>query len=165
MTHYLPPMFRFYLIRFQLNADFPSQFCIFTVKSSSITQRLFSQETSFKKSTNPSAFFPRKTIGLNNSFTLIENNFRFFEIVKLRFKVTVHYDIFSKYTPCKNFKIFKKSCKQVSKIEIFQNFALKKEKKRKETLHLCRRVTHSSFMPSFYSSLMSTLLIQNTNGC
>ena len=53
MCHILPHItFRFYLIGFQLNAD------------------------AFKKSKNPSAFV-RKTIGSNNSFTLIENDFRF----------------------------------------------------------------------------------------
>ena len=47
-----------------------------TVKSPTITQRPVSQENAFKKSKNLSAFF-RITIGSNNSFTLIENIFRF----------------------------------------------------------------------------------------
>ena len=69
--------FHFNLIDFQLHTDFPSQFCIFfTVKSSSVTQRSVSQEKAFKKSKNPSPFF-RRTIGSNNSFTLIKNNFCF----------------------------------------------------------------------------------------
>ena len=69
--------FRFNLIDFQLNTDFPSQFAgFFTVKSPSVTQRSVSQENAFKKSKNPSPFF-RKTVGSNNSFTLIENNFWF----------------------------------------------------------------------------------------
>ena len=59
-----------------LNTDFPSQFCEFTVKQPSVTQISVSQENAFKKSNNPSPFF-RKTIGSNNSFTLIENNFMF----------------------------------------------------------------------------------------
>ena len=42
--------FRFYLIYVQLNTDFPSQFCIFTVKSPSATQRSVSQENAYKKS-------------------------------------------------------------------------------------------------------------------
>ena len=42
--------FRFNLIDFQLNADFPSQFCVFTVKSPSVTQRSVSQENAYKKS-------------------------------------------------------------------------------------------------------------------
>ena len=40
--------FRFNLIDFQLNTDFPSQFCVFTVKSSSVTQRSVSQENAKK---------------------------------------------------------------------------------------------------------------------
>ena len=70
-SDYLPyTTFRFYLISFQLNTDFPSQFCVFTVKSFSVTQRSVSQENAFEKSKHPSPF--RKTIGLNNSFTLVE---------------------------------------------------------------------------------------------
>ena len=43
--------FRFNLIYFQLNTDFPSQFCVFfTVKSPSLTQRSVSQENAYKKS-------------------------------------------------------------------------------------------------------------------
>ena len=54
--------FRFNLIDFQLNTDFPSIFWFFTVKSSCVTQRSVSQENAFKKSKNPSSFF-RRTIG------------------------------------------------------------------------------------------------------
>ena len=65
------------LIDFQLNTDFPSQcYVFFTVESPSVPQRSFSQENASEKSKIPS-LFPRKTIGSNNSFTLIENNFRF----------------------------------------------------------------------------------------
>ena len=42
--------FRFNLIDFQLNTDFPSQFVFFTVKSPSVTQRSVSQENAYKKS-------------------------------------------------------------------------------------------------------------------
>ena len=42
--------FRFNLIDFQINADFPSQFCVFSVKSPSVTQRWVSQENAYKKS-------------------------------------------------------------------------------------------------------------------
>ena len=49
--------FRFNFINFQLNTYFPSQFCVFTVKSPSVTQRSVSQENAFKKSRNPSPFF------------------------------------------------------------------------------------------------------------
>ena len=41
---------RFNLINFQLNTDFPFQFCVFTAKSPSVTQRLVSQENAYKKS-------------------------------------------------------------------------------------------------------------------
>ena len=67
--------FRFYLIDVQLNTDFPSQFCVFTAKSPSVTQRSISPENVLKRQ-KPVAFF-RKTTGSNNYFTLIENNFRF----------------------------------------------------------------------------------------
>ena len=57
MTHncdYLPHTFRFI---FQLDTDFPFQFCVFiTVKSPSVTQRSVFQENVFKK---------RKTYRLN----------------------------------------------------------------------------------------------------
>ena len=59
---------------------FPFPICVFTVKQRSVTQRWVSQENDFKKSKNPSPFFPlffRKVIVSNNSFTLIKNNFRF----------------------------------------------------------------------------------------
>ena len=43
--------FRFNLIDFQLNTNFPSQFYVFfTVKSPSVTQRSVSQENAYKKS-------------------------------------------------------------------------------------------------------------------
>ena len=49
--------FRFNLIDFQLNTDFPSQFCgLFTVKSPSVTQRSVSQENAYKKELKPVAF-------------------------------------------------------------------------------------------------------------
>ena len=78
--------FFFYLINFQLNTDFPPQFCIFRVKSLSITSRSFSQENSFKKSKNLLAFL-LKTIGSNNCFTLIENSFQVFETAKFESKI------------------------------------------------------------------------------
>ena len=53
--------FRFNLIDFQLNTDFPSQFCVFTLKSRSVTQRSVSQDNAFKKSKTPSPLF-RSTI-------------------------------------------------------------------------------------------------------
>ena len=44
---------------------------------------------------NRSPFF-RKNIGSNNSFTLIENNFKFLKIAKFEFKLTVHYGLWGK---------------------------------------------------------------------
>ena len=41
---------RFNLIDFQLNTDFSSQFCVFILKSPSVTQRSVSQENAYKKS-------------------------------------------------------------------------------------------------------------------
>ena len=67
---------RFNLIDFQLNTETLPNFAFFTVKSTSVTQRSVSQENAYKKSLNPSPFL-HKTIGSDNSFTLIENNFRF----------------------------------------------------------------------------------------
>ena len=54
----------------------PTNFAFFTVKSPSVNQRSVSLENTFKKNKTPSPLF-RKTIGSNNYFTLIENNFRF----------------------------------------------------------------------------------------
>ena len=42
--------FRFNLIDFQLNTNFPSQYALFTVKSPSVTQRSVCQENAYKKS-------------------------------------------------------------------------------------------------------------------
>ena len=58
-----------------MQISFPN-FIFFTVKSLSVTQILVSQENAFKRSKNPSAFLG-KTIGSNNSFTLVKRNFRF----------------------------------------------------------------------------------------
>ena len=57
--------------------DDDDEFCVFTAKSPSVTQRSVSQENAFKKSKTRRLFFFRKIIGSNSSFTLIENNFRF----------------------------------------------------------------------------------------
>ena len=96
---YLPHtrFLRFCLIIFRLNTDFPFQFCVFTVKSPNVTQRSDFQDKAFKKSKNLLPFF-RKTIGSNNSFSLIENIIRFFKIAKFEFKVTVHYGLWTKDT-------------------------------------------------------------------
>ena len=102
VIHHIP-----FLIDFQLKYGFPFPILrFFIVKSPSITLRLVSQENAFKKSKNLSLFFsPAKLIGSNNSFTLIENNFRFFKIAKFEFKVTVHHGVWAKCTqmwPLKN---------------------------------------------------------------
>ena len=88
--------FCFNQIDFQLYTDFPLQFCVFFFSSKSliVTQRSISQEIAFKKSKYPSPFL-YKTTDLNNSFTLIENNFRFFKIVKFEFKATAHYGLWT----------------------------------------------------------------------
>ena len=59
-----------------MQISLPNFFLFLIVKSPSITQRPVSQENAFKKSKNLFTFL-RKTIGSNNYFTLIENNFRF----------------------------------------------------------------------------------------
>ena len=74
--------FRLNLIDLQLNTDFPFQFCVFTVKSPSVTQRSVSQENAFKQSKTLSPFL-RRTIGSNNSFTLIVNNLWFLRLRSL----------------------------------------------------------------------------------
>ena len=66
----------------------------FTVKSPSVTHRLVSQEMLVKRA-KPIAFFSRNTIGSNNSFTLIENNFRFLRLWSLN---SIHYGLWAKCT-------------------------------------------------------------------
>ena len=66
--------FCFYLINFSVKYRFPFPIlCFLPKKSPNVTQGLVSQENAFKKSKNllPFFFFC-KTIGSNNSFTLIE---------------------------------------------------------------------------------------------
>ena len=88
----------FLLNRFSVKCRFPfPNLHIFTPKSPSVTQRSVSQENAYKKSKNPSPFL-RKTIGSNNSFTLIENDLRFLKIAKFEFKVTVHFSLWVKCT-------------------------------------------------------------------
>ena len=68
---YLPhTRFRFYLIKYQLDTDFPSRFCVFTVKSPSVTQRSVFKKMLLKRAKTRRLFFS-KTIGSYNSFTLI----------------------------------------------------------------------------------------------
>ena len=73
--------FRFNLIDIHLIQVFLPNFAFFYRQITRVAQRLVSQENTFKKSKNPSPFFFslffRRAIGLNNSFTLIENNIWF----------------------------------------------------------------------------------------
>ena len=71
--------------------DSLSKICVFLiVKLPRVTQKSVPQENAFKKSKKPVAFIFRKTIGSNNSFTLIENKFQLFKITKFEFKVIVY---------------------------------------------------------------------------
>ena len=74
--------FRFNLIDFQLNRDFPSKFCVF-----------------YRKIT----FFFRKTIGWNNSFNLIEKKNKVFKIAKFELMVIVHYGLWAKCTQLRGY--------------------------------------------------------------
>ena len=49
-----------------------TNFAYFIVKSPSVIQRSVSLVNAFKNEQKPVAFSPRKTVGSNNSFTLIE---------------------------------------------------------------------------------------------
>ena len=80
----------------EILSAFPSKFCVL-YRSPSLTQRSVSHENAFKKIKNPSLFFT--IIGSNNSFILFENNFSFFKIAKLEFKVTVHSSLWEKKHP------------------------------------------------------------------
>ena len=101
-TYYLDYLthtnFRFYIFDFQLNTDFPSQFCVFffffffIAKLPSVTQRSVSQENALKKSKNPSVFFSLKLSYSN------WKQFQAFKKVKFDIKVTVHYSLWAKCT-------------------------------------------------------------------
>ena len=69
---------RFNLIDFQLNTDFPSQLCIFFLPQNHLAslKDRFLKKNVIKRAKTCRLFF-RKTIGSNNSFTVIESNFRF----------------------------------------------------------------------------------------
>ena len=90
--------FRFNLIDFKLNTDFPSQFGVFfIVKSPSVTQRSVSQENAFKKSKSPSPFFSQN-YRLKRFFYSNWKQFLVFKIAKFEFMVTVHYSLWAKCT-------------------------------------------------------------------
>ena len=83
--NYLPhTTFCFYLINFQVHGDFPYQFWIFNVKSSSVSQRSISQENAFKKKERKKtvAFLFCKTIASNNSFSFFYKFIFFLKITK-----------------------------------------------------------------------------------
>ena len=88
----LHALFHFYLIDFRLNTDFPSQFCVFTIKSPRVTQRLVSQEKAFQKSKNPLAFFSQN-YRLKKFFYSNWKQFQVLKIVNIEFKVTIHYGL------------------------------------------------------------------------
>ena len=85
---------------FQLNTDFPSKFCVFTVKSPSVTKRSVNEESALKKSKNPSAFFffPPQNYRLNSFFYSGWKQFQVVEIAKFGFSVTVHCGLWEKST-------------------------------------------------------------------
>ena len=95
---YLPhTTFRFYFINFQLNTNYPSQFCfIFTVKSPSVTQRSVSQENALKRAKNSRLF--SQNYMLKWFFYSNWTQFQVFKIAKFEFKVTVHYSLCAKCT-------------------------------------------------------------------
>ena len=72
-------IFRVCLIDFQLNTDFPSQFCVFyrKIKDRFLKKKKKKKKKLFKRAKTQRVFFFLKTIGSNNSYTLIENDFRF----------------------------------------------------------------------------------------
>ena len=85
--------YRFYLIDFHLNIDFPFQFCVFSVKSA--TYRSVSQENAFKNSKKSKKHYDYR---LKWFFYSNWKQFREFEIPKFEFKVTVHYGLWTKCT-------------------------------------------------------------------
>ena len=62
--------------------NFPSKFCVFTVKSPSVTKRSVKKESAFKKSKNPSAFFFSQNYRLNSFFYSSWKQFQVVEIAK-----------------------------------------------------------------------------------
>ena len=69
--------FRFNLTDFKLNTDFPSLFCVFLPWNHLASLKdLFLKKMLIKRAKICRLFF-HKTIGSDNSFTLIENNFGF----------------------------------------------------------------------------------------
>ena len=69
--------FRFNLIDFQLNTDFPFQFCIFYRKITYRYSKIGFSRKCFEKEQKHLRLFSQNYIGSNNSFTQIENNLWF----------------------------------------------------------------------------------------
>ena len=84
--------FRFYLLDFQLNTDFPSQFRVFHGKSPSAPKKIGFSRKCFWKEQKPVAFF-RNTIG-SKFFYSNSKQFQVFKIAKFEFKVTIHYRLY-----------------------------------------------------------------------
>ena len=77
-------MVHFYFIDFQLNRDFPSQLCVFNVKSLSVTQRSGFQENAFKKSKNRRLFFLFFFFSQNYRLKYIfYSNWKQFQVLKI----------------------------------------------------------------------------------
>ena len=77
VTHVTTQQILFLPNRFSVKYIYPVPiFQIFSAKSPSVTQRLFIQENAFNMSKHPPPFL-RKTLSSNDSFILIENNFKF----------------------------------------------------------------------------------------
>ena len=100
--------FRFYLIDFQFNADFPFQLCVFY---SQIIKRYSKigfprKYLKKKKKKKTRRFFSRKTVGSYSNW----KQFQVFKIAKFEFKVTVHYSPWARCTqlwPLKTYLLFK----------------------------------------------------------
>ena len=95
---YLPhTTFHFYFIHFQLKYRFPYPSLRFYGKITKRYSKIGFSRKCLKKMQKPVALF-HKTIGSNNSFTLIESNFKFFIIAKFEFKEIEHLDQLAKCT-------------------------------------------------------------------
>ena len=87
---------RFYLIDFIVKYIFPFPifrfFTYFSAKSQSVTQRSVTQEKHEKciQKGKHQSIFLRKTIGSNNSFTLLENNFSILRLVWIQCNNTLY---------------------------------------------------------------------------
>ena len=94
--------------------NFPSKFCVFTVKSPSVTKRSVNEESAFKKSENPSAFFFffffSPNYRLNSFFYTSWKQLQVIEIAKFEFSVTVHCGLGEKAPGCDPLSSLKLVC-------------------------------------------------------